>query len=360
MSGLYKLMGQKPQFVSMLHEFIVEFLEAKAGGVETLKSWTNTFLAEPWEETFEQLDEKELVKRAEDYKPDEMIPAGVLRIEGAADIQEDRIEAELIGYGEDEETWGLGYAVFHGDTSKDEVWRELDNFIARLHRHPCGKSLAVTSFFVDSGAKQDRVFQFTAPRKARGVFASKGYNSPAKQIPILPRKPSLNNKRKVPQWIVGVTSAKTVIYDRIMLPVPGPRSMHFPKGYGYDARYFRQLTTEKRKTRYSHGKPYFIYESGDRRNEPLDIRVYALAAHRRVIFDAAKLKLELSGTAGVTATQSQPSVKQQPQAPAQPTALPALAGAQLESAPPLVMAPMGGQAVKLPAYVPMHLRKKTP
>ena len=296
-SGLYKLMGQKPQFRSMLHEFAVEFLEAKRGGPETLKSWTNTFLAEPWEESSEKIDEKEILERAEDYNPDEMLPEEVLRIDGAADVQEDRIEAELVGYGEDEETWGLGYAVFFGDTSKDEVWNELDAFIAKMFKHPLGETIGCTTFFIDSGAKQDRVLQFTAPRRARGVFASKGYNSPGKQIPILPRKPSINNKRKVPQWIVGVTSAKTVIYDRLTLPVPGPRSMHFPKGFGYDARYFRQLTSEKRKQRYAHGKPYYIFESGGKRNEPLDIRVYALAAHRRVVFNAEAERKQLGGDA---------------------------------------------------------------
>jgi len=355
-SGLYKLMGQKPQFKSMLHEFVVEFLEAKKGGPETMKSWMNTFLAEPWEDESIQLDEKAILARAEDYDPEEMLPDGVLRIEGAADIQEDRIEAEMIGYGEDEETWGLGYVVFHGDTSKDDVWRQLDSFCAKQFKHPCGKSIGATSFFVDSGAKQDRVFQFTAPRKSRGIFASKGYNSPGKQIPILPRKPSTNNKRKVPQWIVGVTAAKTVIYDRIMLPTPGPRSMHFPKGNGYDPRYFRQLTSEKRKLRYAHGKPYYIYEAGDRRNEPLDIRVYALAAHRRMVFDPVKLKLELAGEAKPDSGKVVPS--EHTAQPEQASTLPKLSGGmQVETAPPLVMA-QSVNTVKLPAYVPMHLRGK--
>jgi phage terminase large subunit GpA-like protein len=297
--GLYKLIGGKEQFSSMLEEFAVGFLEAKKGGAETLKVWTNTFKAECWEEEFEKLDEKAVLARAESYEPDVVLPAGVLRIEGAADVQGDRIEAELIGFGEGEETWGLGYHVFHGDTAQlsSPCWQELDKIIAKTFKHASGAAMAVKSFFVDSGTKQDEVLKFTGPRKARGVFACKGYNSVGKVIPILGRKPSINNKRKVPQWMIGVTSAKTVIYGRIMLPVPGAGSMHYPKGHGYDARYFRQLTSEKRIQRYAHGRPYYIFEAGDRRNEPLDIRVYALAAHRRVMFDAEKLKAELSGTA---------------------------------------------------------------
>ncbi len=296
-NGLYKLIGGKEQFSSMLEEFSVGFLDAVKGGSETLKVWTNTFKAECWEEEFEKLDEKAVIERAEDYDPEAVLPAGVLRIEGAADVQADRIEAELIGYGEGEETWGLGFAVFSGDTSQlsGDAWKGLDTFIAKEFTHPAsGVKMTARSFFVDSGTKQDEVLKFTGPRKSRGVFACKGLNVVGKVIPILGRRPSINNKRKIPQWMIGVTSAKTVIYGRIMLPVPGAGSMHFPKGHGYDARYFRQLTSEKRIQRYSHGRPYYIFEAGDRRNEPLDIRVYALAAHRRVLFDPETLRKELA------------------------------------------------------------------
>ncbi len=363
--GLYKLIGGKEQFSSMLEEFAYNFIEAKRGGRETFKVWTNTFAAECFDEEFEKLDEKAVLARAEDYDPSAMLPAGVLRVEGAADVQLDRIECEMVGMGDGEESWGLGYAVFHGDTSRDEVWGELDKFIAKLFKHPSGKTLDCTSFFIDSGNQQDRVFKFTAPRKSRGVFASKGYNSPGKQIPILPRKPSLNNKRKTPQWVVGVTAAKTVLYSRIMLPVPGAGSMHFPKGHGYDARYFRQLTSEKRMLRYAHGKPYYIYEAGDRRNEPLDIRVYALAAHRRVLFDPVKLKMDLAVKEGASPI-IEVTAKESTEPDSQRVG-PRAGGMEFERAPVVAPEPQSvavaeppraSSTVTLPKYVPMHLRKK--
>jgi phage terminase large subunit GpA-like protein len=363
--GLYKLMGGKEQFSSMLEEFAFNFIEAKRGGRETLKVWTNTFAAECFDEEFEKLDEKAVIARAEDYDPSALLPVGVLRIEGAADVQQDRIECELVGMGEGEESWGLGYAIFHGDTSQEGgPWDELDRFIARTFRHPCGKDLPCTSFFIDSGNQQDRVFKFTGPRKSRGVFASKGYNSPGKQTPILPRKPSINNKRKVPQWMVGVTAAKTVLYSRIMLPIPGAGSMHFPKGHGYDHRYFRQLTSEKRMLRYAHGKPYYIYEAGDRRNEPLDIRVYALAAHRRLAFDSVKLKMDLALAEGMQATPRPANDTSGTDTPTEPQVGPRAEGMTFERAPIEAPKPAASEpprpasSVRLPAYVPMHLRKK--
>lgn len=360
--GLYKLIGGSQAHQSMLHEFAEAFLAQAAAGPEEKKVYRNTFEAMPWEEIFEKLDEKAVLARAENYDPAAMLPADVLRIAGAADVQHDRIEAELIGYGEAEETWGLGYAVFHGDTSKPGgPWDDLDKFRAKTFAHPSGKTLGCAGFFVDSGNQQDRVIAYTAPRRSLGVYACKGKNVPGKQDPILPRKPSVNNKQKAHQWMVGVTAAKTVLYSRIMLPVPGPGSMHFPRGHGYDERYYRQLTSERRMTRYSHGRPYFIYESGERRNEPLDIRVYALAAHRLTPFDAVRLRAELGPILEVTATVATA-------APVPAQVGPSAGGMQFEHAPldpaaPVAVAPAAGPVVraggfKLPAYVPMHMRGK--
>jgi len=342
LNGLYKLIGGSQAFDSMLHEFAEGFLKQAAADRESKKVFRNTFEALPWEEEFEKLDEKAVLERAEDYDPTALLPAGVLRVEVGADVQEDRIEMEFVGYGEAEETWGLGYHVVHGDTQGDAVWKELDQLLARQFRHPCGKSLAVTTTFIDSGCRQDRVMQFTGPRKARGVYASKGYNAPGRPIPILGRKPSLNNKRKVPQWIVGVTAAKTVIYSRIMVPVPGAGAMHFPRGHGYDARYFRQLTSERRLTRYAQGKPYYIFEAEGRRNEPLDIRVYALAAHRRVMFDAVALTKALEVKA-----------EEAPEREADETA--AVKPSRLEG---VEASPLVRSFASLPAYVPMSERHK--
>jgi phage terminase large subunit GpA-like protein len=343
-------MGHKPQFTSMLHEFAVDFLESKAGGPERMKPWMNTFLAEPSEEEFEKLDEKSVLARAEDYNPDELLPAGVLRIAAGADVQDDRIECEFVGYGEGEETWGLGYHVIHGDTQADKVWEELDLILAKTFTHPSGKVMGAATSFIDSGAKQDRVLQFTGPRRSRGIFASKGQNTIGKQIPIMQRKPSINNKRKVHQWMVGVTAAKTVIYSRIMLPVPGAGSMHFPKGHGYDARFYHQLTSEKRMTRYSHGRPYYIYEAGNRRNEPLDIRVYALAAHRRLTFDTVAIRAEMAAMV-------------KPDAPT-PAPVPEPAANQTQAQPERIVgnivverAPIPQPSAILPAYVPMSQRR---
>ena len=71
--------------------------------------------------------------------------------------------------------------------------------------------------------------------------------------------------------------------DRLKLEKPGPGYCHFPlDGKGYDEKYFKGLTSEKKVMRYKMGKAYFAWELKDRgqhkRNEALDCRNYATAA----------------------------------------------------------------------------------
>jgi phage terminase large subunit GpA-like protein len=108
--------------------------------------------------------------------------------------------------------------------------------------------------------------------------------------PLLPQRPSLNNKSRTPFWPVGVNAAKIAIYDRLTL-APGtigedggqqasPRACHFPNGRGYDDVYFEQLVAEKMVTKYQFGQAYRIFEkpTSGTRNEALDCRCYGLAA----------------------------------------------------------------------------------
>ena len=74
-----------------MEEAVGEFLRAKKLP-ETLRVFVNTYLGETWEDEGERIDDLGLFDRREDYKfPDEIIllTAGV-------DIQDDRIECEVV------------------------------------------------------------------------------------------------------------------------------------------------------------------------------------------------------------------------------------------------------------------------
>jgi phage terminase large subunit GpA-like protein len=82
-----------------------------------------------------------------------------------------------------------------------------------------------------------------------------------------------------PEWTrVNGKMGKDTLFARLVIPDPGPRYMHFPKGHGYTEDFFQQITAEVLKTDFRRGFPTQHYEKIRDRNEALDIRVYLLAA----------------------------------------------------------------------------------
>ncbi len=159
------------------------------------------------------------------------------------------------------------------------MWAAFDKVLLGEFHRVDGLTMKIERTFIDMGHKDRRVLGFCSPRVGRGIYPCRGINRPGLNTPpLLPAKPSTNNKARIPHWNIGVTVAKTAIYDRLMLPVGEARSMHFPRSYKTE--YFKQLTAEKRRTKFQFGKKYFIFEKANNavRNEALDLNVYALAA----------------------------------------------------------------------------------
>jgi phage terminase large subunit GpA-like protein len=280
LSGLYRLIGLKDTYKNFLHEFAAVFLDRKHAGEQSIKAWQNTFLAESYEEQAYRIAAEDVSNRCESYN-DSPLPGGVLVITAGADVQKDRIELECVGWGIDEESWGLGKTVLVGDPEKDEVWSRLSEVLLRKFKTAGSIDLPIQRTFIDMQYKTPMVLRFCQKRITQGVYPCRGLSRTGLNLPpLLPARPSTNNKLRLPHWNIGVTIAKSTIYDRMKLPVPGARSMHFPEGYGYDEDHFRQLVSERVMVKYSYGQAYYVFEKDNQhvRNEALDIRVYAYAA----------------------------------------------------------------------------------
>lgn len=272
-----------------LYQMAWEFLEAKKKGPDNLQTWTNTFAAETYEEEGHKIEAHSILARRESYTPD-LLPESGLLITCGADVHDDRIECESVIWAEEEESWGIEYVTFYGDIEHSEIWAELDRHFAKSYYHPRYGNLQPMQCFVDSGHRQDLVLPWTLRRSGRGIHACKGLSTRGvKQPPVCEERPSTKNDYKAPQYMVGVNEAKRVIYDRIQVPPPGPRTCHFPKGNGYDTTWAEQLVVEVRRTKHSYGIPYSIFENPEGKpNHSLDCRVYAYAA-------MVKMNLDWSG-----------------------------------------------------------------
>jgi phage terminase large subunit GpA-like protein len=258
-----------------------EFIAAKKSP-ETLKAFMNTVLAELWEENHEvPTDARALWNRCEPFEAE--APDGVALITAGVDVQADRLEVEIVGWGRDEESWSIAHHVIPGDVMRNEVWDHLEGLLLAEHLHDSGQTLRIVAVCIDCGFKDATVLRFTRDRYARRVYAVKGR---AGESPIWPRKPS--RKNQTPFFMVGVDAAKTALYDRLKIGEVGPGYCHFP--IGRDQEYFDQLTAERKFTRYHNGYPKQEWRKPPgARNEALDCRVYAYAALQALYASGLKL-----------------------------------------------------------------------
>jgi len=273
---------------------------------ERLQAFVNSVLAETFQQAgATKTPSHELMARREPYNPGEMLPAGVCIITIGVDVQADRLEMEIVGWGRDEESWSLAYVVLPGDTAKPEVWAMLEQALAVTFDHPCGREMNIAAACIDAGYQQSKVTQFCLERAGRKVYATKGS---AGQHPIWPRMPTKAKRDRRPLWIVGVDAAKEATYARLRIAEPGPGFCHFPISDQHDLGYFDQLTSETCKIRYHKGFAHreWVKQPGAR-NEALDARCYAYAALQSLVAQGFRINRQadiVDGKAQVPAPQS--------------------------------------------------------
>jgi phage terminase large subunit GpA-like protein len=240
------------------------------------QTFVNTNLAETWEETGEKLDESGLYARREAYPAP--CPDGVMVLTGAADVQDDRIEVECVGWGVDEESWSIDYRVFHGSPGQPDVWKALDLWRKQAWTDSNGLPLKMIQLAIDTGGHHAKeAYEFVKARERERVCAVKGSNQAAHPLVGRPTKSNYGNVLLYP---VGTDTAKDTIFSRLKLDSFGPGYCHFPQGQAYDDEYFAQLTSEEKRSKYEKGVLQGTYYKKIRaRNEALDLKVYNLVAY---------------------------------------------------------------------------------
>ena len=263
----------------IVQKFLTANDEKKKGNIELLKVWTNTEMGQTWEEEGEQLETDDLYKRREKYNCE--VPEEVLVLTAGVDVQDNRFEVEVVGWGEEKESWGIKYQAIYGDLKLKPVLDELDKVLSQTFTTADGRRLKIICTCIDSGGHfTTQVYRFCKERTARRVFAIKGKGGA--DVPYYNR-PSTANSVKAPLFTIGVDTGKAILYQRLGIQEEGPNYCHFPKekDRGYTQEYFRGLTAEKMVMTYKKGKAQYVWtlkDGGYKRNEPLDIRNYATAA----------------------------------------------------------------------------------
>ena len=247
------------------------FLEAKKMP-EMLKTFINTSLGESWEEQGDGVEHEGLLARRLNYDP-LTLPEEILVATCGVDTQKDRLEAQVMGWGHNYEAWVIEYKVFWGDPNAVNVWNELDLYLKSRFKTESGRPIAISATCIDSGGHHtNQVYSFTKPRQGRRIFAIKGANVPGKPIVS---KPSYVGKTQTALYTVGTDTAKENIFARLNAE-EDLSTLHFPADL--DEEYFKQLTAEKRITKWIRGRKSLAWKQIRPRNEALDVTVYNFAA----------------------------------------------------------------------------------
>ncbi|MDD3028830.1 MAG: phage terminase large subunit family protein [Alphaproteobacteria bacterium] len=256
-----------------------------------MKVYVNTIEARTWAESGEAPEWQRLYDRRESYRLG-TVPAGGLFLTAGIDVQDDRLEAEIVAWGRERESWSVDYRVLQGRPSDREVWDALDCLLNEGFTHSSGVRLSIVKAAIDTGGHYtSQVYDWVRGKHGDRVLAIKGVRSLGAPIG-LPSHSDVTTQGKRKRrglliWPVGSAFCKSELYgwlrkdkptdERLEAGEPHPVGFcHFPK---YDEEYFRQLTAERLVTKKdSYGFPRREWHKMRERNETLDCRVYARAA----------------------------------------------------------------------------------
>ena len=257
-------------------DLAIEFLAAK-GDPEKLQVFVNTRLAETFRDfSGESIEAGSLVARCERWAGE--VPAGVAVLTAGVDVQADRVEVEVVGWGIGQESWSIAHHKIYGDPESLEgpLWHELAQLLlVRRWQHESGAEMRIAASCIDSGYCATQVYGFCRTKWRQRVWAIKGREG---DRDIWPTKWGSTAKAKgLRLKIVGVDAAKSGLFARLQIEAPGPGFCHFPEGR--PAEYFEQLTAETREAVYKRGRRRWVWSKPRHKpNEALDLRVYAVAA----------------------------------------------------------------------------------
>jgi phage terminase large subunit GpA-like protein len=269
---------------------IVEGFLKRKSNPDRLKTWFNTVLGETFEIGGDRVDEGDLAARCEPFPVDDegrpLVPPRVLVLTAGADTQENRLEAELIGWAGGDESWSIEYRTFLGDPDIPEgqpgsPWDAFTDWLREPRRNEAGIEFRIARTAIDTGGKNTQAVYNYVKRHQRadrivGIKGTPGLDRPIIGNPA--RKKSGRKGRPIDLYSVGHDAAKHTVVGRLKITDPGPGYCRFPEGR--EGEYFRQLTAEKYVVEYAKGrvKKARWEKTEGRRNEALDCRCYGTAA----------------------------------------------------------------------------------
>lgn len=279
-SGLYSPVGW------LSWEQIARDWESAQGSIESIKRFKNTVLGEAWVERGDVPQWESIFQRSEDYIK---APFGVLFLSAGVDIQKDRIEVTVWGWGRRRQKWRIEHKIFHGDTSRETVWSDLSEYLDSDFEHQSGASLRLSKIAIDTGYATEIVYRYIRVKRDSRIIAIKGVQRGSSLVG-LPRavggtKSGKKARHGIKLYLVTGPMAKEEFYSDLqkIIDVTEDGEIAYPTGYVHfnkdDDEFFKQICSEQLVTRKNrNGYQVTEWQKIRDRNEALDCFVYARAA----------------------------------------------------------------------------------
>jgi phage terminase large subunit GpA-like protein len=288
LSGLYSPLGWYSW------DQVAEDWEKAQRNPRDLKAFINTVAAETFVEHGSAPEWQVLYERSGSYEAG-IAPYGVLFCTAGIDVQANRVELEIVGWGRNFHSWSINYHVVPGDPKDKETWDKVEKLLRKPIRHESGHEMPIWAIACDTGYNAQEVYRFARrfPRVVHGhggsvitrpltLAPTKGGHSPVKIIEAVSTEDSARKRHGLKIVVIGTHSAKQELYDWLrgrpqIDTETGQETL--PAGYcffpRYEPTYFQGLCSESRVVR-ENGRVEWIKDPVVR-NEPLDCRIMARA-----------------------------------------------------------------------------------
>lgn len=272
---------------------IAQEWEAAQGSDDAVKAFKNGILGETWAENGDAPDWKMLYERREAYRKN-TVPLGALFLTAGVDVQKNRIEVSVYGWGRGLESWLVTHEVIDGGAQDPAAWKALEALLEDGYVREDGRRMHIKRMAIDTGFETQVVYSWARRLHSPVIMCVKGEERFDRSTPVSgptiidTTENGVRIRRGARLWRVAVSTFKSETYRWLRLDKPTDEELAaggaYPAGYihtptGVDGEFFKQLTAEQlvgRKDR--RGFNRYEWVKVRERNEALDCRVYARAA----------------------------------------------------------------------------------
>ena len=256
-------------------ECVKDFLDA-GSDPKKLQVFHNMVLGLPFEDKTAGVDITIVHKLREEKRINNEIPDECLFLVGACDVQDDRLEVEIKGYGDRWRSWGIDHRIIYGNTSdpNDECWQILADI-----RDENWDGMNCNLILLDSGdgEKTDLIYRFCEGLDDRVILPCKGFNASIRSKSKFKFLDLENYNLQLVEIYVDLYKNQISRYFN----AEWRDGEDYPDGWttfasGYSDEYLRQLTTEKKVKEKTRGGLTTIKWVQHGRNEAFDLNVYCL------------------------------------------------------------------------------------